>query len=464
MNTLVSCASCLMALLAAVPARAADRMQIVQEPTGTAVQAALDACAAQGGGVVYLPPGRYVSGPLWLKDNVELRLEAGATVVLSPDRKDWPGGEPALVNAKGAKHIAITGRGTFDGNAQWEYRPVRGADPEIAWEQENAQRAGVEMKRYYRTGAVQKRLFLLRDCEDVRLEDVTILNAPLWNVHLQDCNRVWVRGIHLYSDLERGVNSDGIDIVSSSNVLISDSIICTADDAICLKTSAWDRRSTEPVRPTENITVTNCILTSSSTPMVIGTETHADIRHVLFSNIVVRNSNRVFGINVQDGAEVSEVRFVNVTFETSRRHWNWWGSAEVMKFVLKKRTPQSRLGRIHDITVAGAQGTARGTSLVAGHTERKLENITIADLRVKMLAENLPDKRATHALVFQDIEGLTLRGVAVSWDRDKPEPKWGSALVLRNVSNLTLQDFQGQGATPDAPPILRENVTERRHP
>lgn len=461
MDTLVTRAWCFLALLLAVPAIAADGIQIVKEPTGKAVQAALDACAAQGGGVAYLPPGRYVSGPLWLKDNVELRLEAGATVVLSTDRKDWPTGAPALVNARGAKHIAITGHGTFDGNAQWEYRPVSGADPEIKWEQENAEHAGVEMKRYYRTGEVQKRLFLLRDCEDVRLEGVTILNAPLWNVHLQDCNRVWVRGIYLYSDLERGVNSDGIDIVSSSNVLISDSIICTADDAICLKTSAGDRRGTEHVRPTENITVNNCILTSSSTPMMIGTETHADIRHVLFSNIVVRNSNKVFGINVQDGAEVSDVRLVNVTFDTSRRHWNWWGSAEVMKFVLKKRTPQSRLGRIRDITVDGAQGTARGTSLVAGHAERKLENITIANLRVKMLAENLPDKRATQALVFQDIEELTLRNVAVSWDREKPEPKWGSALVLRAVSNLMLQDFQGQAATPDAPAVLKENVTER---
>jgi polygalacturonase len=342
MNTLVCHVWCLLALHLAAPAVAGDGIQIVKEPNGKAVQAALDACAAQGGGVAYLPPGRYVSGPLWLKDNVELRLEGGATVVLSPDKTDWPGSEPALVNAKGAKYIAIAGRGTFDGNAQWECRPVFREDPEIKGEQENAQRAGVEMKRYYRTGEVQKRLFLLRNCEGVRLEGITIRNAPLWNVHLQDCNRIWVRGIYLYSDLERAVNSDGIDIVSSANVLISDSIICTADDAICLKTSAWDRRSTERVRPTENI--------------------------------------------------------------------------------------------------------------------------TIANLRVKMLAENLPDKRATHALVFQDIEGLTLRGVAVSWDREKPEPKWGSALVLRDVSNLTLQDFQGQAAVPDAPAILKENVTVGKKP
>jgi len=398
-----------------------------------------------------------------LKNNVELRLEAGANLVMSHDRADWSTNARALINARGANHVAITGRGTFDGEAQWEYAPVRGQDPEIAEEQENARRAGVEMKRYYRTGDVQKYLFVLQESEDVRLDGVTIRNAPLWNVRLQDCNRVWIRGLRLYSDLERGVNSDGIDIVSSSNVLISDSIIATADDAICLKTDRFGQRGTGTVRRVENVVVNNCILTSSSTPMMIGTETHADIRHVLFSNIIVRDSNKVFGINVQDGATVSDVRFVNVTFETNRRHWNWWGSAEVMKFVLKKRTPESRLGHIRDITIDGAQGTARGTSFVAGHAERRLENLTVANLRVKMLPENRPDKRATDALVFEGIDGLTLRGVEVDWDREEPEPKWGSALVLRDVSNLVLQDFRGQAARPDGPlpAIRRERVTER---
>jgi hypothetical protein len=450
----------------ALPAVSAEVVHVVKEPTGKAVQLAIAACAAKGGGVVCLPPGRYPSGPLWLKDNIELRLEAGATVVLSHEGKDWPAGVRALVNAKGATNIAITGRGAFDGDAQWEYAPVRGQDPEIAAEQDIARRAGVEMKRYYRTGAVQKYLFVLQDSEDVRLEGVTIRNAPLWNVRLQDCNRVWIRGIFLYSDLERGVNSDGIDIVSSSNVLIADSIIATADDAICLKTADLGGRGAGTVRPTENVVVNNCILTSSSTPMMIGTETHADIRHVLFSNIIVRNSNKAFGINVQDGATVSDVRFVNVTFETNRRHWNWWGNAEVMKFVLKKRTPQSRLGRIRDITIEGAQGTARGTSLVAGHAERKLENITVANLRVKMLAEDQPDKRATDALIFQGIEGLTLREVAVDWDREKPEPQWGSALVLRDISNLVLQNFRGQAARPDGPlpAVVEKDVTRQRSP
>jgi hypothetical protein len=447
-----------------LPAAAAETIHEVKEPAGQSVQSAIDACAASGGGVVRVLPGRCISGPLWLKDNVELRLEAGATVVLSTNKADWPAGVRALVNAKGAKRIAITGRGTFDGNAQWEYAPSRGQDPEIAEEQEAARRAGIDMKRYYRKGDVQKYLFVLQDCEDIRVEDVTIQNAPLWNVRLQDCSRVWIRGIHLYSDLERGVNSDGIDIVSSSNVLIADSIITTADDAICLKTVDLGHRGTGTIRPTENVVVNNCILTSSSTPMMIGTETHADIRHVLFSNIVVRDSNKVFGINVQDGATVSDIRFVNVTFELNRRHWNWWGSAEVMKFVLKKRTPNSPLGRIRNITIDGAQGTARGTSLVAGHADRRLENIWIANLRVKMLAENLPDKRASDALVFQAIDHLTLRNVEVDWDQDRLEPKWGSALVLRDITNLVLQDFRGQAAHPNGtlPAVRRENVSEQR--
>ncbi len=444
-------------LLLATPARP-QNLCPVTGPGAAGIQAAIDACAAKGGGVAYVPPGEHVSGPIWMKDNVELRLEAGAILRMSHVVADWPPGARALVNAKGARNIAITGRGTFDGAAQWAYEPVKRVDPEIALEQEIARRAGVEMKRYYRTGEVQKYLFVLQESEDVRIEDVTIRNAPLWNVRLQDCDRVWVRGIHLYSDLERGVNSDGIDIVSSSNVTISDSIIVTADDSICLKTEALDPSPGRPVRPVENVLVTNSILGSSSTPMMIGTETHADIKHVVFSNIVVRDSNKVFGINVQDGGTVSDVSFSNVTFETRRRHWNWWGGAEVMKFVLKRRTPESRLGRIEHVTVDGAQGTARGTSLVAGHPERPLEDIRVSNLRVRMLAENAPDKRATHVFVFERVKGLTLRNVEVEWDREKPEPGWESALVLRDVEGLALEGFKGEAGRSGVSAIVRESV------
>jgi polygalacturonase len=281
-------------------------------------------------------------------------------------------------------------------------------------------------------------------------------------VRLQNCDQVWIRGVYIYSDLEKGVNADGIDLVSTSNVLISDSVITTADDAIVLKTQVWGAGATGPAKPTENVVVTNCVLSSSSTAMMIGTETNADIRHVVFSNIVVRDSNKVFGINVQDGATISDVRFHNVTFETNRRHWNWWGSAEVFKFVLKKRTPQSQLGRIENITIDGAQGTARGTSLISGVAGGPLRNITVQNLRVKMLPENKPDKRATHAMVIENVQGLTLRNIDVEWDDNSPEPAWGSALVLHDIDDLLLEGFRGRAGSREqtVPAIRKERVTE----
>lgn len=446
----------------AQPARpAAEPCRLAQRsPAG--IQAAIDRCAEAGGGRVTVPPGEYVSGALWLRSHVELHLEAGAVLKISREPTDWNTEARALVNAREARRIAITGRGVLDGDAQWAYLDVQRVDEEIVQEQEIARRAGVEMKRWYRTGPGQKYLVWLQDAEDVRIEGVTIRNAPLWNVRLQDCDRVFVRGVHVYSDLERGVNSDGIDVVSSSNVVISDSVLATADDAICLKTGNVELRG--PARPTQNVVVSNCVLTSSSTPMMIGTETYADIRHVVFSNIVVRDSNKVLGINVQDGGTVSDVRFSNITFDTNRRHWNWWGSAEVMKLVLKQRTPASPLGRIERIFIDGLSGTARGTSVVVGHPDAALREIHLSNLRLTMLPENAPDKRATHAFVFDRIDGLHLRDVEIDWDLANPEPAWGSAIVLRDVTRLDLFRIRAAPGRRGLPAIVKERVRTSQPP
>jgi hypothetical protein len=423
-----------------------------------AIQAAIDACTAAGGGIVYVPAGEYTTGSIHLKNNVNLYLDGGATLFLSQNAADFTGRPRSMINSAGAKNIAVTGRGTLDGLAQYEYVDMRGRDPEIEVERGLAAAAGVEMKRFYRTG-MQTYMFVLSDSTDVRLEGITVLHSPLWNVRLNDCNRVFIRGVHIYSDLDKGVNSDGIDIVNSSNVMISDSVIVTADDAIAIKT---ERRGTAPPRTAENITVTNCILTSSSTPMNIGTETHADIRHVVFSNSVIRDSNRAFGINVQDGATVSDVRFSNITMDSRRRHWNWWGSAETFKFILRKRTPTSKLGAIRDIVIENVISRARGTSSLVGHAEQRLENITIANLQMIMQPEDAPDKRATDAIQVTGVNGLKLHNVSVKWDEEKPEPKWRSALVLKDVTGLELDNFTArQGLKGGAAPVIAfENVVD----
>src|SRR5262245_8290020 len=405
-----------------------------------ACQAAIDACTTAGGGVVLVPPGEYSVGTIQLKDNVTLHVEAGATLFLIQDNTLFPRGRRAMVFAENAVNIGVTGRGTLDGLAQYEFVAMRGIDPEIAGEIAIARAAGVDMRRYYRVG-VQAYMLILNNCRNVLLRDISIVHSPLWSVRLNDCDRVHVRGVFIASDLEKGVNADGIDIVSSRNVTIADSIIETADDAIVLKAIARDG---QPARPTENVTVTNCVLTSSSTALMIGTETEADIRHVLFNNCVIRNSNKGFGINVQDGATVSDVIISNLTIETNRRHWNWWGSAEVCKFVLKKRTPASRLGAIRDIVVDNIVARPRGTSTITGHADRPIANIRLSNIDITMLPENAADKRATHALQLEQVRGARIRDLSVRWTDEAPEPNWQSALVLRRVSEFEITGFSGR--------------------
>jgi hypothetical protein len=402
---------------------------------------ALKAAASRGGGIVNVPPGEYTVGTIQLVNNVTLNIEAGATLFMSQSKQDFFGPRPTMIYAENATNIAVTGRGTLDGLAQYEFVEMRGVDPEIVSEIEIARAAGIDMRRYYRKESAQNAyMFNLNDCTNFSLTDVTIINTPYWAVRLNDCNRVFIRGIQIYSDLEKGVNSDGIDLVSTSNVTISDCIIRTADDSIVIKTIARDGRK---ANTSENITVTNCILTSSSTPLMIGTETEADIKHVVFNNCVIRNSNKGFGINIQDGATVSNVIFSNLTIETNRRHWNWWGDSEMCKFILRKRTDTSSLGLIKDILVENVIARVRGTSTIKGDIDQALQNITFSNVQIFMLPEDLKDKRSSHALYVREVEGLRIRDLSVKWS-DEVEPKWQSALVLKDVADFIVDSFSGR--------------------
>lgn len=422
-----------------------------------AIRDAVDACFRAGGGVVYIPPGEYTIGAIELKSNVNLHVEAGATLFLSQNPADF-GARRSMIYAEGATNIAVTGRGTFDGLAQYEYAEPRAPDPQIAEQTELARQAGVDMRRYYRT-SLSAYMFILNDSTGVRLEDVTVIHSPLWNVRLNDCERVFIRGVHIHSDLEKGIQADGIDIVSSKNVVISDSFVETGDDAIVVKTSS---RNGRPAGPAENITVTNCVVSSSSAALKIGTETEGDVRHLIFSNIVVRNANKGLAIDDLDGGNISDVVFSHITIETNRRHWNWWGSAEMFRFRLERRRATSKLGSIRDVVVDNVIAHVRGTSTITGRPDRRIENVTISNVHILMQQENYKDKRATDGIQVQNVNDLQLRNISVQWAEDQTEPKWASAAVFKDVSRLELDNFAGrQGLKGGASPaLLFENVKD----
>ena len=166
---------------------------------------------------------------------------------------------------------------------------------------------------------------------------------------------------------------------------------------------------------------------------------------------------------MQDGAIVSDVIVSNLTIETSRRHWNWWGSAEMCKLVLKKRTAASRLGAIRDIVVDNVIAHPRGTSTIVGHADRPIENIRLSNIDITMLPENAADKRATHALYLEHVRGAHIRDLSVRWSEEAVEPKWQSALVLRHVSEFDIEGFTGRQGIEAAKSPPRSCSTQAEH-
>ncbi|MGM9511719.1 glycoside hydrolase family 28 protein [Larkinella sp. GY13] len=403
-----------------------------------AIAKAIAAAKAAGGGLVQVPPGDYTCLGIVLYDNITLQLDAGAILYFDLPNPDFKA--RGFIYAENARNIAIQGRGKIDGQACYQWTDYNYGDVEIAKEVEIAKKAGVEMKRSYRVG---KSTFgvLLKECENITIDDVTIVNTSLWCMRIWGCNGLKIRGVTIFSDLKMGVNSDGIDLDGTSNAHISGCTISTGDDAICLKSGSWDFKDSGKAYPTENILVDNCILTSSSTALMIGTETLQPMRHILFTNCVIRNANKGVGINVQDGATISDVTFSNLTMDLQRRHWNWWGNAEAFYFVLKKRTPASPIGTIRNVTIDNVTAYAQGTSRAITTVDKPIENLRIRNLQIFMDPEATPDKRTADALLFSGVDGLILENVTVHWNDRKPEPAWQHALVMNRVSNFRLRDI-----------------------
>lgn len=260
-----------------------------------AIQRTIDAAAAAGGGGVYFPAGRFLSGTLTLKSNITLYLSPGAVLLGSARIEDYS--PKHLIYAQGADNIAIEGGGAIDGQGDSfldkSLKPLPRPSP----------------------------LIEIWNCHGLRIEGITIRKAPAWTIHPKNCDGVTIRGITLLNNL-RAINSDGIDIDSSRNVIISDSHIEAGDDCIVLKTT---NRGAAPIQPVENVTVSNCVLVSAASALKLGTESYADFRHCLFSNCVIRDSRTGIALLVNDGPTIEDVRFENIGMTTKPK---WAQSVE----------------------------------------------------------------------------------------------------------------------------------------
>jgi hypothetical protein len=427
------------------------------------LQRAIDAASRAGGGTVVLPPGQYFSGGVYLKSNVTLWLDAGATLLASRDPADYrqPGDDdatqlsPVLIAADGATGVGVCGRGTIDGQAEYTYEDFKHSDPLITEEIAIARGAGLPIKRWYRVPPFV-RLIFLSDCRHVLVEGVRLVNSPGWSLTTRGCENVRIHGLYVANNLEKATNSDGIDVDACRNVTVSHCIVETGDDAICLKNSL------SPGRPQtcENIVVSDCICTSTSAALKLGTASRGDFRHVLFHHCVIRNSNKALNIAVSDRVRVSDVVFSDITAECNRKDYFWWGSGEAITVVVSKGPSESPPGVVEGLVFRNISARCQGTSLLVGPPGGPTRcDITLDNVRLRMEPEGRPDKRATDALRISGVRRLVLRDVEISWDDRQSEPRWRNAIRLSDVGRLEMDGVtarQGLARGPAAALEMRD--------
>jgi polygalacturonase len=288
------------------------------DPARTPIQKAIDACAAAGGGTVYFPPGDYSSGTIRLRSHVRLLVEGGATLFSIKDKAEFEK-EEALIFADGADNITIEGRGTIDGQAEYEWRPDDIEDDFIRPNKELMLSLSKSINRSFpRTNQIGKLVLLLR-CKNVRIAGLTFLRSPAWTISPYACEHLVIDGVCIRSSLAEGVWADGIDPDGCKDVRIVNSTIETGDDAICFYSMNWHG----PALPCENITVANCRLTSASSAIKFSDGNMNAIRNVTINNCVITGSNRGIAFMDFDGGVVSDVVLSDLTIETVRHAWFW---------------------------------------------------------------------------------------------------------------------------------------------
>jgi polygalacturonase len=338
-----------------------------QTLTTQSLQRAIDECSQNGGGIISLPKGEYLTGTVILKNNVTLNLEKGAVLLGSKNSIDYPdkGRRKALVFAENAGNIAITGEGEINGNGG-------------SFTKEN-------------NAPNRPTLILLLDCQKVKVTGIKMSDSGFWTFRFVRCDGVDISKVTVSGHVNW--NNDGFDI-ESKNVTITDCDIDTDDDAICLK-------SEDPDFVVENITVTNCRLSSNCNFIKFGTASEGGFRHVNISDCTLSKcsqsnlrfwdqeqrvpgvTNPITGIagialEVVDGGFIEDVTVSNIRMEDVQTPiFIRLGKRKVSDYTYLKDV------LIEKITAASVSYVA---SSITGVPGLRVENVVIKDVDLKLKA------------------------------------------------------------------------------
>jgi polygalacturonase len=266
-----------------------------------AIQAAIDACAAQGGGTVRLIAGTYLSAPIVLKSNIVLQLDKGATLLGSPDHADYPPitmfhlpDLQPLVSAVNATNVAITGDGVIDGNGETWWQMAR-----------SIRDAGV-----LGMGHPRPKLIIFDHCKHVRVEGVTIQNSPMWQLVPYYSDDVTIRNVKILAPYP-SPNTDAIDPFSSSHVVIDHVFADVGDDDVAIKSGPIN--SPGPDDPTRDVTITDCTFMHGH-GLSIGSELAGGVQNVHAERIHFEGTDNGIRVkaNRDRGNDVSHLFFKDI--------------------------------------------------------------------------------------------------------------------------------------------------------
>ena len=460
---------------------------------------AIDVLAKAGGGRLVVPTGVWLSGPITLKDNIDLHIRPDAVLLFSTDRDLYPIVETVFegldtkrcispINAVGARNIAITGGGTIDGNgdswrqvkkskiapSQWKKLLQSGGftnEKGDLWYPDSSSfrgavvsdafnvPQGLETEEEWNSVKTYLRpvMISLMNCENVLLEDCLFQNSPCWNIHPLMCRNVIIDNVTVrnpwYSQ-----NGDGLDVDSCENVLVINSSFDVGDDAICIK-SGKNEDGRRRARPCRNLIVDNCIVFHGHGGFVVGSEMSGGVENIkvsdcrfLGTDVGLRFKSCRGRGGVVKNIYIEDIVMMNIPTEPLLFDLHYGGKSAVeaaaegaspfdVEYVeADETTPQFRDIFIKDVICSGA---ARAMYF-NGIPEKNIENIVVEDCEI--VSDKGADLRYSTGVVLKDV---------------KITQSEGKGFSLANCTNVVIEDCKdaSETGTPEVFQYNSNNVT-----
>jgi polygalacturonase len=402
----------------------------------SAIQAAIDECSANGGGVVLVPAGHFKIGTLILKSNVNLHLENGAILYGSRNLNDYIKLKPAyvslrtqeatvqLIYAENANNVSITGHGEIDG---------RGSGfKKLDWNDE---------------GITRPHLLRFITCTNILIENISLRNSGCWMQHYLACDLLQIRGVRVFN--RNNYNNDALDLDGCRNVTISDFIADSDDDGITLK-------STSP-RACINIAISNCVISSRCNGIKLGTETNGGFKNISITNCIIKPSefkdSAFFGLptgisgialEIVDGGTMEGVIISNIQIEGTESPLFIRLGNRARPY--KKDMIINNIGNLRDITISNIRAVTRskmGCS-ITGMPGFPVKNIRLSNIDMKLggggIAEDITRGIEEKA---KDYPEATMFGTL---------PAYG--FYIRHALNISFEAIDISNQSSDARPML----------